>query len=182
MQTFSYCPKCAGALEYRTPEAHNPEAVPVCTQCGFIFWQSSKPTASGVLRDGEGRILLVERGIEPKKGEWDLPGGFLGNGEDPMAGLKREMREELGVTVEPDALLGIFTDTYGEGDAAIYTFNVVYSARIVSGTITPQDDVASVQWFAPDALPDSVAFANNKAALDALLAHLGLPQRYVVDK
>jgi ADP-ribose pyrophosphatase YjhB (NUDIX family) len=178
MQKYAYCPKCSAALEYRQPEAHNPEKVPVCTDCGFIFWQNSKPTASAVLLNDAGEVLLVERAIEPKKGEWDLPGGFLANGEDPVAGMQREMEEELGIAVEPDKLLGIFVDTYGEGSAAVYTFNVIYAAKILSGTITPKDDVASVQWFTPSELPESVAFRNNAEALDAFLTHLGLPKRY----
>ena len=178
MQQYTYCPKCGGELEYKLPEAHAPSEQPVCTKCGFVFWQNSKPTVSALMVDAQGRTLLVERGIDPRKGEWDLPGGFLEDGEDPKEGLKREMREELSVDTEPGALLGLFPDTYAYGGEVFNTLNAVYMASIVSGELRPGDDVSGVRWFKPDELPERMAFRNNEIALNAFLMYLGSPKRY----
>ena len=66
----------------------------MCESCGFIYWNNSRPTAGGVVEDSQGRVLLGRRGINPSKGLWDLPGGFLEPGEHPEAGFVRELLEE----------------------------------------------------------------------------------------
>ena len=60
----------------------------------------------------DGRVLLAKRAIEPRLGYWDLPGGFLEEGEEPLDGLRREFREETGLEVEPVEWLGAFLDPY----------------------------------------------------------------------
>ena len=69
-------------------------------------------------------------------------GGFLDEGEDPLAGLRRELLEETGVEIEPDGYLGTFVDTYGDGPTATYVLNLAWRARIVDGELAPADDVS----------------------------------------
>ena len=85
-----------------------------------MTYASSKATVGALCIDDEGRVLLARRGAEPFRGRWDLPGGFLDEGEHPLDGVRREFREEGGVDVEPLEFLGVWIDEYGEtrrGDA-----------------------------------------------------------------
>jgi len=96
VKRFTYCPVCGAKLAPQQDEI-SPVDVLVCPSCDFHFWLGSKPAVAAILlrtAGGNPQILLTRRGIEPYKGEWDLPGGFLGNGEKPEEGLARELREE----------------------------------------------------------------------------------------
>jgi 8-oxo-dGTP diphosphatase len=107
----------------------------------------------------EGRLLLARRAGEPEQGKWDLPGGFLEEGEHPLDALRRELREETGLVVEPRDFLGVWMDRYGDGDSAPATLNLYWTAHIVSGEPRPADDVSELRWFPPDDLPPARDFA-----------------------
>ena len=89
----------------------------------------------------------------PDAGLWDTLGGFLDEGEHPLDGLRRELREETGLEVEPGAFLGTYLDTYGDDPEATSVLNLVWEARIVSGDPAPADDVSELRWFPRDAPP-----------------------------
>lgn len=114
------------------------------------------------MRDEQGRLLLARRGAEPHLGKWDLPGGFLEEGEHPLDALRRELREEAGVEIEPIELAAIEMDVYGSDDGAPWTLNLYWEARLLSGDPQPADDVSELRWFAPDELPadGEIAFEN----------------------
>lgn len=111
------------------------------------------PAVSALVADELGRILLARRAHEPARGRWDTPGGFLDEAEEPEAALRRELREETGVEIEIGEFVGIYPDTYGEGDDASYVLNLVWEVRIASGELEPADDVSELRWFSPTALP-----------------------------
>jgi ADP-ribose pyrophosphatase YjhB (NUDIX family) len=138
----------------------------MCDSCGFLYWNNSRPTAGAVVEDASGRVLLGRRGIEPSKGLWDLPGGFLEPGEHPEAGMKRELWEETGLLVDPVKLLGFYMDQYGD-DPHEHTLNIFYLCRVMGGEAQASDDMAELGWFAPDALPTNpeLAFQNVIKAL-----------------
>jgi 8-oxo-dGTP diphosphatase len=99
---------------------------------------------------------------------WDIPGGFIEEGEEPLETLRREMEEETGLEIEPTEFLGGFADRYGDG--GIYTVNLYWTVRIVSGEPSPSDDVADLRWFRLDELPaeDEFAFSNSVKVLELL--------------
>jgi ADP-ribose pyrophosphatase YjhB (NUDIX family) len=105
------------------------------------------------LLDDEGRVLLARRAFEPDAGLWDVPGGFLEEGEHPLDGLRRELAEETGVDAEPGAFLGVFMDTYGDAPEANAVLNLVWEARVSTGELVPADDVSELRWFPPGAFP-----------------------------
>ena len=109
--------------------------------------------------DDDGRILLARRAFEPDKGLWDAPGGFLEEGEDPLVGLRRELREEAGVEIEVGDFVGAFIDTYGRSQEARHVLNLVWEARIADGVPTPADDVSELCWFPKGELPDEAELA-----------------------
>jgi ADP-ribose pyrophosphatase YjhB (NUDIX family) len=139
------CPRCGKDLANGGAEAR-------CPKCGSVYYAQSAPAVSALVVD-DGRILLGKRAHEPDAGRWDLLGGFLDDGEHPLDGLRRELREETGAEVEPGAFLGIYMDTYGEGPDVANVLNIVWEARIVSGEPEPADDVAELRWFARDEPP-----------------------------
>ncbi len=157
-----YCPACGGPLQARQLHCGEP-ARDVCMRCGRIHFRNAKPTASAlVVRDG--RVLLVQRAIEPACGAWDIPGGFLEEDEHPEDGAVRELHEETGLAITITSLLGIYLDRYGPADDADTTLNLVYLAT-AHGDATASDDAAAIGWFAPAELPETFAFAHMRAAL-----------------
>jgi len=139
-----------------------------CPACGFVSYASSKTTAGALCVD-DGCVLLARRRAEPFRGRWDIPGGFLEEGEHPLDGLRRELREETGLEVEPLEFLGIWMDRYGGDSNAEATLNLYWTARVVSGEPQPADDVDALQWFPADGLPgrDELAFENVPLVLSA---------------
>ena len=113
--------------------------------------------------------MLARRAVAPFQGFWDIPGGFLDEGEDPLDGLRRELREETGLEVEPERFLGIWMDRYGGDSTAEATLNLYWTARVVGGEAAPADDVSELHWFDPDELPaaDELAFENVPLVLAA---------------
>jgi ADP-ribose pyrophosphatase YjhB (NUDIX family) len=116
--------------------------------------------------DHEGRVLLGKRGIEPFYGSWNIVGGFLAYGEDPFVGLRREVKEELGVECEIMDFVTMGADTYGPEGAAL--LNTYFTVRLHSMDVRPQDDVIEVKWFTLDELPPQVAFESDQRALATL--------------
>jgi NADH pyrophosphatase NudC (nudix superfamily) len=106
---FKHCPACASRLNDPGEDEERE-----CPSCGRTWYVNSAPTVGAVITN-DGRALITERGIEPFKGKSDVPGGFLKPGEDPLIGLKRELREELQVEVDinVDDLVQMHPHEYG---------------------------------------------------------------------
>ncbi len=100
-----------------------------------------------LILDGD-RILLVERGKEPLKGWWSLPGGVLECGETLAAGIQREVFEETGLVIEPVTVLEIFERIMldAEGRAEYHYVLIDYICRVTGGTLNAADDVSRVEW------------------------------------
>ncbi len=145
-----------------------------CPNCGLVVYANPAPTASAILLDDEGRVLLARRASDPGAGLWDLLGGFIEEGEDPLVALVREVEEETSVRVEPGEYLGAYPDRYGgEG---IFTLNLYWLARIVGGKLSlDEEELREVAWFRAEELPDpaELAFANTVEALRDWRAQLG---------
>jgi len=165
LEGWLWCPRCRGPLE----AGHG---CTECESCGFVAWANSAPTACAVCEDDDGRLLLVRRAHEPFRGFWDIPGGFLDEGEPPLDGLRRELLEETGLEIEPGDYLGAWIDRYGDAPGAQFTLNLYWRARVLGGVERPADDVSELRWFARDELPppEELAFTNVPLVLDAWLA------------
>jgi len=147
-----FCPHCTHPLEER--EAFG-RPRPVCPACGFAHFRELKVGVSLVVEQ-DGRILLVQRAIEPGLGQWALPSGFVEWDENPEAAAVRECWEETGLDVEILDLLEVayYTDDFrGPG------INLIYRARVLDGSLQPADDAQAARFFAPAGLPSSGAIA-----------------------
>ena len=108
--------------------------------------------AAVVLHNGQ--VLLIQRGREPAKGLWGLPGGMLELGETLVEGVQREVLEECGVEIEVGPLAGVF-EPMQHDDAGRLRFHYVvldYLARYVSGELRAADDADDARWVDVDAL------------------------------
>lgn len=103
-----------------------------------------------VVLDAEQRVLLVRRGQEPLRGEWSLPGGALELGERLEDGIRREVKEETGLDVEPEEIAAVFDHISHTSDSpARVRFHYVlvdYRCRLLGGTLTSATDVTEARW------------------------------------
>lgn len=162
MYVFRYCPDCGFQLQ--PPEVPSERLVSqVCAHCGGVHFRNAKPCA-GALVVKDGKVLLGRRAVDPARGYWDIPGGFLNPWEHPADGAVREVAEETGLRVRPVQLLTVVIDTYADRD---YTLNTYYIAEVIGGQESPADDLAELCWFGPAELPDGYAFTHCSQVLAA---------------
>lgn len=131
----------------------------VCERCAHIHYADPK-VAVGVAVFRDDRLLLVRRTVDPGRGRWALPGGYLDLGEDPRAAAAREVAEEAGVTVDVGAVIDVFANPREEGGAVF----VLYAASWRAGEPAPGDDADAAEFFGRDAIPD-IAFASTAHAI-----------------
>ena len=107
------------------------------------------PCVGAVIKDDQGRLLLIKRGHAPGAGLWSLPGGRIEAGETDAEALVREMREETGLAVEPGQLVGTVRRPAQDGDVLDIRD---YAATVTGGTLHAGDDAAEARWVAPGEL------------------------------
>lgn len=135
---------------------------PTCDRCGFIDYHNPKPGVAILVADGR-RVLLARRAVEPAKGAWDIPGGFVEAGESAEDAVVREARKEMSVDVRVAGYLGTAPDVYG--DRGVPTLTLCYLVEVVGGKPKARDDVASLEWVDLDAPPERMAFAHQPRVL-----------------
>ena len=109
--------------------------------------------AAVVIRD-DGRVLLVQRGQDPGKGRWGLPGGLVELGETLAQALQRELREECGIKVEPGEVLGIVESRVRDEQGRLRFHYVIidFLATYRSGELRVASDAADARWVHPEEL------------------------------
>jgi 8-oxo-dGTP diphosphatase len=101
-----------------------------------------------------GRVLLIRRGTEPLKGAWSIPGGLLELGEELAEGVRRELKEETGLEVEPLEVLTVFDRIFRDGARVRYHYVIVdYACRCKRGRLRPASDVLDARWVRRQDLP-----------------------------
>lgn len=120
-----------------------------------------------ILSNSQRKILLVERAQAPKKGYWDLPGGFMEQGESAEEAIRREVKEELGVSLKNFSYLGSYPDRYRFRNIHYHTITSVFTgATLLTAKLVPADDVAGFRWFDRAHLPwNRVGFPSLQKAL-----------------
>jgi ADP-ribose pyrophosphatase YjhB (NUDIX family) len=158
-RTVRFCTSCGHAVEERFAFGRTR---PVCPACGWIHFDDPK-VAAGVLVIQDGKVLLVRRAIEPQRGLWSLPAGFVDSDEDPRRAAQREALEETGLEIETTGVLDVFSGREHPAGADII---LVFTARPRAGELRPGDDADAVAFFGPDELP-GLAFEATRRTLEA---------------
>lgn len=130
----------------------------VCDHCGFIAYDNPKIVVGAVVRHG-GRILLCRRAIDPSRGLWTIPAGYLEHGETPEEGVRREAYEEATADIVLDGLLAIYAIR------RIGQVQLIYRAHLAEPAFAPGPESLAVRLFDEDALPDQLAFPSVRWAL-----------------
>jgi len=160
---FTYCPLCGAPLT----RAHEGDRVRMkCGTCSFIDYRNPAP-AVGVIIVEDGRVLLVKRRLDPYRGLWAIPSGYIEYDEDAQSTGVREAHEETGLAVEIDALHAVescFDDPRGN------TLLVLYRGHAVGGELRAGDDAEEVRFFPLSDLPP-IAFEAHRKTLRELARH-----------
>jgi 8-oxo-dGTP diphosphatase len=156
-KTVAYCPHCASKLVRKEVAGQMRTA---CSQCNFVHWNNPLPVVATLIV-AEGGIVLVQRGVDPAKGTWCLPAGFMENGEDPAQAAAREVEEECGLKVEIKGIV-CATRVPRVGVNEIILF---FIAVPVGGTLKAGDDAVDAKVFSPDALPN-IAFSTHRRLIE----------------
>ena len=129
-----------------------------CPECGFIEYENPKIVVGSVVTAGE-RILLCRRAINPRKGFWTLPAGYLELHETTEAGARREAEEEAGAKIEIDGVLAVYSIP------RISQVQIIFRARLASGFAAGPESL-EVALFGWDEIPwDDLAFPSVHWAL-----------------
>ena len=126
------------AFVRRVPEGDTVERA-VCSRCGFIHYDNPKIVVGSVVRKGN-RVLLCRRAIDPRRGYWTIPAGFLELNETPEAGACREAMEEANAAIEIERLLALYTVPH------ISQVQLIYQARL-NGGFSPGPESLDVGLF-----------------------------------
>ncbi|MDB5399926.1 MAG: hydrolase [Rhodopila sp.] len=145
------------------PEGDNRERL-VCTDCGYVAYENPKIVVGSVVVAG-GRVLMCRRAIEPRKGFWTLPAGYMELGETLEEGAAREALEEAEAVIAIEGILGVFSI------ARIGQVQVIFRARFRDPgppVFGAGPESLDVRLFNPDEIPwDDIAFPSVHWALDA---------------
>jgi 8-oxo-dGTP diphosphatase len=123
----------------------------ICRRDIVAFVRARKLVVAGLLVDDAGRVLVTQRRADQALPlQWEFPGGKLEDGESPTTALVRELREELGVTVEVGRIWDVLYHAYPEYDVLM----LVYACRLPPAEIPRCVEVADLAWRPPDQLGD----------------------------
>jgi ADP-ribose pyrophosphatase YjhB (NUDIX family) len=140
------------------PEGDDRERL-VCADCGFVLYDNPKIVVGSVVRWGD-KILMCRRAIDPRKGFWTLPAGYLELNETTRAGAEREAWEEARAKIEIEGLLAIYDI------ARLSQVQLIFRARLVDETVSAGPESLEVGLFGWDEIPrDDIAFPSVRWAL-----------------
>ncbi|WP_108662620.1 NUDIX hydrolase [Acuticoccus kandeliae] len=146
------------AFTRRVPDGDTLERA-ICDTCGFIAYDNPKIVVGSVVRCGA-RILLCRRDINPSRGRWTLPAGYLEHGETPEEGARREAYEEATARIEIEGLLAVYTIR------RLGQIQLIYRARLAEPAFAPGIESQAVALYDEAEIPwDSLAFPSVHWAL-----------------
>jgi ADP-ribose pyrophosphatase YjhB (NUDIX family) len=154
-----FCSRCGGMLAFGPVEGEERDRL-ACPGCGFVSYVNPRLVVTTLPVTDRGEVMLIRRGIDPGRGQWAQPGGFLEIDESVRDAAIRETLEETGLRVEPGAIVGL----YSRVQAAVVV--VAFEARIVGGAPAITRESLETRPFAPDAIPwREIAFETSVRAL-----------------
>ena len=158
---FRYCPYCASSL---LEEVRFNAVRPVCSGCGFVQFHDPKVAVIALVLHQD-KVLLIQRAVDPAKGKWSLPGGYMDAHEMPEEALQRELKEEVGLSSKIGGLIDIFPMVNDEGSRIGIV--LAFSAEPANSPEIPYvaDDAQDAGWFRAQEIPADLAFESTATLL-----------------
>jgi ADP-ribose pyrophosphatase YjhB (NUDIX family) len=148
---MNYCSNCGTPVRQLIPPDEN-RLRHVCPSCGTIHYENPKIVV-GCIPEWEEKILLCRRNIEPQRGKWTLPAGYLENGETVAEGARRETQEETGAIVDDLSAYRMFDIAH------INQIYLIFRAGMKTVDYRPTPESAEVALFDEGEIPwDQIAF------------------------
>ena len=164
---MKFCSECAYPVALMIPEGDNRPRY-VCAQCETIHYHNPKLVVGSIPvwdKDGELRVLLCKRAIEPRHGYWTLPAGFMENSETTAEAAVRETEEEAGADIEIGDLFSLLNV------AQVHQVHLFYLARLRSLDYQAGIESLEVKLFAEHEIPwDELAFPTIRTTLELFFA------------
>ncbi len=151
-QLIKFCRACGSAVLYRLPDDGDTKQRAICTACNLVHYENPLNVVGTVPHFGE-RVLLCKRNIEPRKGKWTLPAGFMELGESTSEGAARETIEEAGALFNIGELLTVMS-VPRVGQVHLY-----YLAELTSDQFNPGFETQEARLFLESEIPwEELAF------------------------
>ena len=167
-QAYRYCPQCGTKREIFSPS--RPYR---CEPCGFTSFFSPVTAVGAVITNPQGRILLIERARDPGRGKLGMPGGFVDPNEGAEEALRREILEEVGLSVGKLTFLMTAPNSYTYHGIVLPVLDIFFSASVSNDQEIKHDDSEVSAWMWTEVGPEvlsQMAFASNRLALERFLA------------
>ena len=147
-----HCHNCGTAVVYRLPDDGDLRERAVCPACGTVHYENPLNVV-GTVPWWDDKVLLCKRNIEPRRGKWTLPAGFMELGETARAGAERETDEEAGAQIEMGPLFSLINVV------RVGQVHFFYLARLLSTDFDPGHETMEARLFTEADVPwDDVAF------------------------
>ena len=157
--SLNFCTRCGGGLRFGPIEGEDRDRL-ACESCGHVAYVNPRLVVTTIPVTGSGEVVLLRRGIEPGRGSWAQPGGFLEVDETVTEAAVRETLEETGLIVRPGEIVGLYTRL----EAAVVV--VAFEAAVVGGSFRLNAEALEIRAFTPDAIPwQGIAFKTTHWAL-----------------
>ncbi len=159
---IKYCPICSILLEKRNMEER---LRLVCPKCEWVNYENPIPAVVMFLKNQNNEILLIKRNVEPEKGKWALPSGFIEVDETTEDAAIRELKEETNIKGGIKKLIGVYIE-----HPAIYKSVLVigYEVEFISGSLLAGSDCSGAKFFSSDELPPIPFSSHRKIIKDRL--------------
>ena len=158
---FNYCPTCGGDLVVRH-DGHSYR--PHCAPCNRFFYRNPIPAAACFVVRADGAMLFARRAVEPCKGMWTLPGGFVEMDETTEEAALRELNEETNLTATRATLLGVSTKQ-SPLSGAVLVLGYLIEDWTGEEAMRPDTDAAELCFFSHADRPQ-VPFATHRELLE----------------
>jgi ADP-ribose pyrophosphatase YjhB (NUDIX family) len=145
-RTLNYCSSCGASLEFGSIAGEDRDRLS-CPECGHIAYVNPRLVVTTLPITDAGELVLLRRGIEPGRGRWAQPGGFLEIDETVYEAAIRETLEETGLNIEPGEIIGLYTRL----EAAVVT--IAFESKVVGGSAGPSPEALEVATFAAEDIP-----------------------------
>ncbi len=167
MEVKTFCPYCG---EKVIEKSFAGRIHCYCLKCDIIHYENPLPAVAALVLNHKDQLLLVKRSVEPAKGKWCLPGGFIEIDESIEEAALRELEEETGIKGEIDGLIDFFSQK-GRHYRAILIFG--YKVKILGGEVRAGDDAQDAVFFSLDTLPP-IAFLSHQRLIEKGLSDIGI--------